>query len=348
VTRPPPSPSARRRRGTAGITLGDVARLAGVSPITASRALNTPQQVAAETLAKVREAVERTGYVPNRLAGGLASQRSRLVAAVVPTISGPVFMETVESLTAALADDGYQLMLGQSGYADSREDALLEAIIGRRPDGIVLTGIMHSAAGRRRLMASGIPVVETWDLTPTPIDMLIGFSHVDAGAAVAECLRARGRRRPAVLSGNDERAQRRLQGFTRRLQQLGAVASPADVPVRLVPAPTTLGSGREGLAALLALDPAPDAVFCSSDLLALGVLTEAAARRLAVPERLAVVGFGDLAFAGDAFPPLTTVRIDGTGIGRLAARCIVDRAEGREVQGRVFDVGFSIVERASA
>jgi hypothetical protein len=115
-----------------------------------------------------------------------------------------------------------------------------------------------------------------------------------------------------------------------------------------VPAPTTLGSGREGLAALLALDPAPDAVFCSSDLLALGVLTEAAARALAVPERLAVVGFGDLAFAGDAFPPLTTVRIDGTGIGRLAARCIVDRAEGREVQGRVFDVGFSIVERASA
>lgn len=344
---PVPSPAPRRRRG-AGITLGDVARLAGVSPITASRALNTPQQVAPETLARVRAAVERTGYVPNRLAGGLASARSRLVAAVVPTIAGPVFMETVQSLTAALADAGYQLMLGQSGYAESREDALLEAIIGRRPDGIVLTGIMHSAAGRRRLMSSGIPVVETWDLTPTPIDMLVGFSHADAGAAVADYLHARGRRRPAVLSGDDERARRRLEGFTRRLQQLGTVADGADVAVRLVPAPTTLGSGREGLAALLALDPAPDAVFCSSDLLALGVLTEAAARGLAVPERIAVVGFGDLAFAGDTHPSLTTVRIDGTGIGRLAARCIVERAEGRAVDGGVFDVGFSVIERASA
>jgi LacI family gluconate utilization system Gnt-I transcriptional repressor len=131
--------------------------------------------------------------VPNRLAGGLASTRSRLVAAVVPTISGPVFLETVQALTEALAEQGYQLMLGQSGYAGSREDALLEAIIGRRPDGIVLTGIMHSAEGRRRLLASGIPVVETWDLTPTPIDMLVGFSHVEVGRAVALTCTPRGR-----------------------------------------------------------------------------------------------------------------------------------------------------------
>ena len=81
------------------------------------------------------------------LAGGLASARSRLVAAVVPTIAGPVFLETIQALTEALAESGYQLMLGQGGYANSREDALLDAIIGRRPDGIVLTGIMHSARG---------------------------------------------------------------------------------------------------------------------------------------------------------------------------------------------------------
>lgn len=174
----PDATAPRRSRRGGGITLGDVARLAGVSPITASRALNTPDQVAPDKLARVREAVARTGYVPNRLAGGLASARSRLVAAVVPTIAGPVFMEMVQSLTSALADAGYQLMLGQSGYTESREDALLEAIIGRRPDGIVLTGIMHSPEGRRRLLASGIPVVETWDLTPTPIDMLVGFSHI--------------------------------------------------------------------------------------------------------------------------------------------------------------------------
>lgn len=344
----PDLPSSRRqRRGAGGITLGDVARLAGVSPITASRALNTPDQVAKDTLERVREAVSRTGYVPNRLAGGLASARSRLVAAVVPTITGPVFMEMVESLTAALAEAGYQLMLGQSGYTQSREDALLDAIIGRRPDGIVLTGIMHSPEGRRRLLASGIPVVETWDLTPTPIDMLVGFSHVDAGAAVAQHLHAKGRRRVALLSGDDERAQRRNRGFIDEALRLGLARSADEIPVRHVPAPTTLGSGRAGLAALLAEAPELDAVFCSSDLLALGVLTEAAARGLAVPGRLAVMGFGDLAFAGDTHPALSTVRIDGTGIGRRAAGFIVDRAEGRAVGEKVVDLGFRIVERAS-
>ena len=334
----------KTRRGSGAVTLHDVAKLAGVAPITASRAVNTPGQVSAEVLRKVADAVARTGYVPNRLAGGLASTRSRLVAAVVPTISGPVFLETVQALTEALAEQGYQLMLGQAGYTGEREDALLDAIIGRRPDGIVLTGILHSDQGRRRLLASGIPVVETWDLTPTPIDMLVGFSHADVGRAVAAFLHARGRRRLAVVAGDDERASRRLAAFSAAAQALGL----AEVHTVVVPAPTTLKSGRRALAQLLQAQPGIDAVFCSSDLLALGVMTEAQASGIAVPGRLAVVGFGDLEFAADLHPALTTVHINGAAIGRQAAQFIVDRAEGRSVHPRVIDIGFSIVERHSA
>lgn len=346
---PPPAEVVRRgRRGNGGITLRDVAKLAGVAPITASRALNTPDAVSPAVLQRVRDAVERTGYVPNMLAGGLASSRSRLVAAVVPTIAGPVFLETVQSLTEALARRGYQLMLGQSGYENSREDALLEAIIGRRPDGVVLTGIMRSAEGRRRLLSSGIPVVETWDLTPTPIDMLVGFSHEKIGAAVADYLHARGRRRVATISGRDERAARRHGAFSGRAVELGMAGGQSGIPACAVPAPTTLGSGRTGLAELLQRHPDIDAVFCSSDLLALGVLTEAQARGIAVPEQLAVIGFGDLGFACDLHPALTTVRIDGTVIGDIAARFIMDRAEGGTVTTRIHDVGFSIIGRASA
>jgi LacI family gluconate utilization system Gnt-I transcriptional repressor len=345
---PPSGPPVRRsRRGSGAVTLHDVAKLAGVAPITASRALNTPEQVSEDVRRKVADAVARTGYVPNLLAGGLASRRSRLVAAVVPTISGPVFLETVQSLTAALAERGYQMMLGQAGYRGTREDALLEAIIGRRPDGIVLTGILHSPEGRRRLMASGIPVVETWDLTPTPIDMLVGFSHVEVGRAVAAYLHGKGRRRLAVVGGDDERAQRRLGAFQQAVQALGQ----AEVPAVVVPAPTTLKSGREALGRLwdgAGAGGPPDAVFCSSDLLALGVLTEAQARGIAVPGQLAIVGFGDLEFAADLHPALTSVRINGSAIGEQAARFIVDRAEGRTVDSRVVDIGFSIVERASS
>src|SRR5512137_343602 len=258
----------RPRRKGSGVTLREVAKLAGVAMITASRAINTPDQVSAATLARVRDAVEKTGYVPNMLAGGLASSRSRLVAAVVPTILGPVFLETIQSLTDSLAAAGYQLMLGQSGYNGSREDALLDAIIGRRPDGIVLTGIMHSEEGRRRLLASGIPVVETWDLTPNPIDMLIGFSHEKIGAVVVEHLVARGKRRLAALTGDDVRALRRKAGFVEAARAKGLASDSLDgLPTGIVRAPTTVGMGRTALLDLLARHPDVDAIFCSSDLL---------------------------------------------------------------------------------
>jgi len=338
-----PAQPRRVRRGSGAVTLHDVAKLAGVAPITASRALNTPNQVSVEVRRKVGDAVARTGYLPNLLAGGLASRRSRLVAAVVPTIAGPVFLETVQSLTEALAERGYQLMLGQAGYGGGREDALLEAIIGRRPDGIVLTGILHSAEGRKRLMASGIPVVETWDLTPTPIDMLVGFSHVEVGRAVAAHLHGKGRSRLAVVAGDDERAARRGQAFVAAALALGL----REPRIVTVPAPTTLRSGRQALATLVRDASDTDAVFCSSDQLALGVLTEARVRGWAVPGRLAVIGFGDQEFSADLEPALSSVRIRGDAIGRQAAQFIVDRVEGRAVPERVIDIGFSIIERQS-
>lgn len=343
------APRTRRpRRRAGGVTLHEVARIASVAPITASRALNTPDRVSALTLARVREAVEKTGYVPNMLAGSLASSRSRLVAGVVPTVVGPVFQEMVQSLDDCFAAAGYQFMLGQSGYNASREDDLVEAIIGRRPDGIVLTGAVHSEAARRRLRASRIPVCETWDLADDPIDTIVGFSHEKVGMAVAAHLVATGKRRLAVLGADDPRARRRRAGFVEGVRAAGLAWDPADgVPTGIVGAPTTARSGRTGLIDLLARHPDIDAVFCSSDLLAVGVLIEARARGIPVPDALGVVGFGDLALSRDFEPALTTVRIDGTTIGRLAARFIVDRVEGRPIADRVIDVGFSVIRRAS-
>lgn len=338
-------PAADKPRSRTGsVTVVDVARLAGVSAMTVSRAINKPDGVPPATLAKVQDAVRKTGYVPNLLAGGLRSQKSRLVAALVPTLTSPVFGETVQALTAALDARGYQLMLGQTGYEKSREDDLLGAIIGRRPDGIVLTGVEHSSQTRQRLLAARIPVVEMWDLSPSPIDMLVGFSHEAVAAAVCQYLHQRGRRNIGVIGGADDRAVRRSNAFVSAALAMG-LPRPS---VFTAPAPTTLASGRQGLQALLAERPNLDAVFSSSDLQALGVLTEAQAAGIDVPGKIAVIGFGDLAFSRDLHPALTTVRIDGTRIGREAARCLVDQVEGIAVPERVIDVGFSIVERASS
>jgi LacI family gluconate utilization system Gnt-I transcriptional repressor len=336
-----PEKSKRARRGSGAVTLHEVAKLAGVAPITASRAVNTPDLVSESVLQKVRDAVARTGYVPNRLAGGLASTRSKLVAVVVPTISGAVFLETIQSLTETFAQHGYQVMLGQAGYDGTREDALLRAIVGRRPDGIVLTGILHTEQGRTLLAASGIPVVETWDLTDTPIDMLVGFSHVEIGRAVARFLHSKGYSRFAVVAANDVRAQQRAESFRAATKALKLPAP----KIAVVPAPTTLEYGRNSLAQLMEKGSNIDAIFCSSDLLALGVLTETRVRRIRVPRDLAVVGFGDLDFAAHMEPALTTVQINGAAIGKIAAQFIIDRAEGREISRRLIDIGFTIVDR---
>ena len=339
-----PEKIRKSRRGSGAITLRDVAILAGVAPITASRAVNTPDQVSPEVLKKVQDAIGRTGYVPNRVAGGLASSRSRLIAAVVPSIVVSVFVETIETLNNTLFEAGYQLMLGQTGYSAEREETLLEAIIGRRPDGIFLTGIMQSSKGRTRLLASGIPVVETWDLTPTPIDMLIGFSHSDIGREVAHFLMAKGRKRFALIRADDERGIRRATAFRNAVVQRGL----PEVIVDNVGTSRTLKSGREALSRILLRAPETDAVFCSSDLIAMGVLTEAIARGIPVPQRLSIVGFGDVPYVADIVPALTTVHINGGDIGRMAADRLIARAQGQPVDHPIVDVGFSIVQRDSA
>jgi LacI family gluconate utilization system Gnt-I transcriptional repressor len=277
------------------------------------------------------------------LAGGLASKRSRLVAAIFPTIASSMFAETMESLTDRLGEAGYQVLLGLSGYPAAREDDLLEAILSRRPDGILLTGIIHSPATRQRLLAAKIPVVEIWDFTPTPIDMLVGFSHERVGGAVADYLFGKGYRRFAMIGADDDRAAQRQRGFFSALARHGI----GDVPVITVPAPGSLRTGREAMAQLLDGGRHPEVISCSSDALAQGVLAEVQSRGMSIPGDVAVMGFGDLDFAAYTFPALSTVRIDRRAIGRLAAEAMLARMDGRFDAEKVLDVGFEVIERAS-
>lgn len=322
-----------------GATLHDVAREAGVSLITASRALGNPSLVSKATIEKVQQAVQLTGYIPNLLAGGLKSRRSMTVAGLVPIISVPQFLPTVQALTETLDAQGYQLILGQSGYDHAREEKLIATMMGRRPDGLVVTGLVHSPRARDQLLALGIPVVETWDLSERPVDMAVGFSHLKVGSAVAGYFLAKGWQRLAIATGDDQRAQQRREGF------LAAVGR--DVPTARVPAPSSVALGRRALAELLQQDPRIQAVCCSSDTLAQGVLVEAMARGLRIPQDLAVCGFGDADFSAHLHPSLTSVHVDGPAIGRIAAQLIVDRCSDKPVPSRVIDVGFRIVERAS-
>ena len=320
-------------------TLHDVAREAGVSLITASRALSNPALVSDKTIERVQQAVMATGYIPNLLAGGLKSKRSLMVAGLVPTIQVPQFLPTVKALTETLDAAGYQLILGQSGYDHSREEKLLNTMLSRRPDGIVVTGLVHSQPAREQLRRLGIPVVETWDLSDRPVDMMVGFSHVKVGSAVAGFFLSRGWQRLGIATGDDHRAMMRCEGF------LAAVGHA--VPTAIVPAPSSVEWGRRAMAELLQKDPQLQAVYCSSDGFAQGLMIEAQARGLRIPQDLVVCGFGDADFAAHLQPSLTTVHIDGAGIGRLAAQMIIDRCAGKTIAQPIVDVGFRIIERQS-
>nr|WP_233170896.1 LacI family DNA-binding transcriptional regulator [Herbaspirillum sp. ASV7] len=326
------------------VTLKDVARVAGVSPITVSRAIHKPELVKPHTVEAVQRAVRITGYIPNQLAGALTGSKTRLIAAIVPQISNSIFVETIQALSDRLWRANYQLLLGLSGYYNAREEELISAILSRRPDGIVLTGIRHAPETRQKIISTGAPVVEIWDQSLSPIDMVVGFSHEKVGEAMATHLLERGYRKIAMLWLDDDRSTRRRLAFTETLQRHGV----APVASILSASPATLQHGREGLAALIEQGHAPDAIACGSDPLAHGVLTEALARGLRIPQQLGVIGFGDFDFAAHTHPALTTVKVDRQAIGELAAEALLQRIAGQEPAQRIVDVGFRVVVRESS
>lgn len=332
---PPPA------RGMHSVTLEDVARLAGVSTITVSRSLNHPDKVAPATLEKVNRAISQTGYVPNLLAGGLASRRSRLIAVIIPSITNLVYTETVQYFSERLKAAGYQVLLGESGYPQTSEQSLISAILSRRPDGILLTGVTHSPECRRLLLGAGIPVIETWDLTPTPLDVVVGFSHVRLAEAVADYLADKGYRRVGTVSADDRRAQIREAALVARLAARGVT----DIVRSQVAAPTSMHLGRVGAARLFDGGFVEGVIVCSSDTLAQGVLVEAQSRGFAIPREVGVFGFGDQVFAADTFPALSTVRVDRPRMGELAAEVLLKRIAGEEIPEHVIDVGFEVIER---
>ncbi len=341
-----PGLSKRTRGPFASVKITDVAAAAGVAPMTVSRVINTPERVAAETATRVRAAIEALGYVPNMIAGGLSSRRSRMIAAIVPTIASPMFSLPVQTFTSAMGRAGYQVLLGLSSYSDETEDALLAAVLARRPDGLLLTGARHSARTQRLLAGAQVPVVEIWDTAERHTDILVGFDHFELGGAVADFFAERGHTHYAVLAAGDSRAAARRAGFVARVAHHGGIL----VAEQTLPAPSGIIDGRGALREILPALPERTAVMTGSDLVAFGVITEARVIGLDVPKRLAVCGFGDFELSRGSVPTITTVRVDGAEMGRLAAEHLLERINARPGTppiARQTVVPFTIVERDS-
>ncbi|MGO4339412.1 LacI family DNA-binding transcriptional regulator [Labrys sp. KB_33_2] len=327
--------------------MDDVAERAGVSQMTVSRAIRTPELVAATTRARIEAAMAELDYVPDLLAGSLAARRSGLIAAVVSTFENAIFSQTIAGLTRCVEAAGFSILLGSSDYSAADEERLLRAILGRRPDGVVLTGTLHTPRARRLLSTAGVPVVETWELPAEPVDMAVGFDNPAAGRAMTMALHGYGYRRIGFIGPGDENDQRGLQrreGYRSALAALGIALR--EIAVAAVV--TGMESGPVLLDELLARFPDTDAVFCSLDAIAAGVLLAAQRRGIETPRALAVAGFGDFAIAQPSGLDLTTIRIAGRDIGTRAGELILARIRKETVPVRIVDIGFEVVRRSSA
>jgi LacI family gluconate utilization system Gnt-I transcriptional repressor len=323
----------------------DVARRAKVSVITVSRVLREPEKVAEDTRARVLAAIQAIGYVPNLVARSLKSQRSGIVAAVIPSVTHSIVAEVVRGMTEVLNQKGLHLLLGDSGFSPEEEEALVSAFLARRPDAMYLTGTTHTPGTRRMLAAARIPVVETGNLTATPIDMVVGYSNFEAARAMTRALIAGGRRTIGYIGqrGREyiDRVQDRHSGYVAALRDHRLAPSDAlEVEVEL-----SHRGGAAGVAELLSRSRDVDAFFCTSDVIAIGALFECQRRRIAVPRRIAVAGMDDQEIASQCVPALSTMRMPRYEMGRHAATLLCRALAGEVIETRSTDLGFEVMLR---
>ena len=329
-------------------TMADVARLAGVSPMTVSRAFKRDASVGAARREAILQVAEALGYLFDSTASNLKSQKSDFVAVTVPSINNANFADTVRGLTEGLKPRGLQILLGATDYDAAEEERLVEQFLRRRPAAIVVTGGKHSNRTRKLLGNSGLPVIETWDLPDQPIGHVVGFSNAVAVRTMVDHFVAKGLTRIAFIGGDvgqDTRGADRRLGFIASMEAHGLAAN------RLIAAgqpPISMREGAAAMARLLASMPDTQAVICVSDLSAFGALTECQRRGVAIPGQISLAGFGDYEIGSVSFPSLSTIDPFPRRIGALAAALVLDILDGRQSTPALIQIFPELLIRESS
>jgi len=329
-------------------TMADVARLAGVSPMTVSRAFKAESSVGEATRQAILTAAEELGYVFDSTASNLRSQKTNFVAVTIPSINNANFAQTVRGLAERLKPSGLQILLGYTDYDMAEEERLIEQFLRRRPEAIVVTGGRHTERARRLLENAAIPVVETWDLPAHPIGHVVGFSNAQAVRGMVDHFITLGLRRIAFIGGDasrDTRGADRRAGFIAAMQAQGCDAT------RLIAAgtpPISMREGAEAMGHLLETFPDTQAVICVSDLSAFGALSECQRRGVDVPARLSIAGFGDYEIAGISVPTLTTVNPFPGKIGTLTGDVILAALSGQIEGAQTIRIAPQLLLRQSS
>ncbi|MCA8881510.1 MAG: LacI family DNA-binding transcriptional regulator [Rhodobacteraceae bacterium] len=316
--------TAERRRP---LTLKDVSEASGVSEMTVSRVLRNRGDVSEKTRVRVLDAARALGYVPNKIAGALASQRVNLVAVIIPSMSNLVFPEVMMGISEVLDDTPLQPVVGLSHYRPEREEAVLYEMLSWRPSGVILAGLEHTDAARAMLSNAGIPVVEIMDTDGEPVDAMVGISHRRAGRAMGEEIVKSGYRRVAFLGTKmplDHRARKRFEGFTQALAKAGIEIADQE----FYAGGSALLKGREMTETVLTRTPDIDFLYYSNDMIGAGGLLYCLEKGYDIPAQLGLAGFNGVNMLKGLPRVLATMDACRFEIGHKAAEIIAARALG--------------------
>nr|WP_256477786.1 LacI family DNA-binding transcriptional regulator [Aurantimonas marianensis] len=333
-------------RGVGKITLSDVARQVGVSAITVSRALRSPEKVSAALRERIRLAVAELGYIPDAAARALASGRTDVIGVLIPSVTNNVFADVLSGIYAGIEDAPFDVQLGNTRYSGLQEESLLRVFLSQKPAGLIVTGIDQSEEARALLSTAQCPIVQIMETDDRPIDMMIGFSHYAAAGAATAHLVERGYRKLGFLGARmDPRTQRRFRGFRDTAEAAGVFSK---TRVITTPAPSTVTLGSRLFADLVERAPDIDGVFCNNDDLALGVLFEAQRRRISIPAELGLCGFNDLEMMATAEPSVTSVRTFRHEMGQRAVVMLIEAIQADLARSpQVVDLGYEVKARGS-
>lgn len=314
------------------LTLRDVSEASGVSEMTVSRVLRSRGDVSDTTREKVLNAARSLGYVPNKIAGALASQRVNLVAVIIPSLSNMVFPEVMTGISQVLEDTGLQPVVGVTNYLPEREESVLYEMLSWRPSGVILAGLEHSDASRIMLENAGIPVVEVMDVDGVAVDSVVGISHRRAGLKMAEAIVAAGYKRIGFLGSMmpyDHRARKRLEGLEEGLAEAGITLADRE----FYSGGSALLKGREMTEAMLARSPDLDFLYYSNDMIGAGGLLYCLEKGIDVPNRLGLAGFNGVDLLQGLPRRLATMDACRLEIGRTAAQIIAGVHPGGVIGG---------------
>ena len=331
------------------ISIFDIAKKSGYSTSSVSRAISNPSSVSEKTRNKILTVIKQAGYIHNSLAGSLKSGKSGFIIAIIPTLRDSIFTDYIRAIKEQLRKKGYQLLIGVTDYSLEREGEIIRKFLSYRPEGIIIVGTQHTPYTNSILLASKLPIVETWNITDKPLDVVVGFSNFSAGYQITDYLIDLKYKKIAFATPEknhmkiESRSKRRLSGYLSRIKEANLkpiifyYSQPMDHKK----------CGSEILTQYKKYKSKIDCIICGSEVSGTGFLSKLLFNKFKVPKNIGVAGVGNAEISSLIHPQLTTIDFKAYDIGMIAAQNLIARINKEKIKKHIFDVGIELIKGGS-